>query len=330
MIGGTSARRRRLIPVAAALALAVLGAAGCGEGTGPGGPTVARVGSERISLDDLRRYLDANMVDEEDAPLDGADADRVRSRLFDALVEERLLADEARRRGIEVSDQEIEHYLRGDAPAPDEPLDDHPEVGFDVEEIPESTYVEVRRRLLVEKLQAEVLRGLPPLTDDEVRAWVEANHHRLQPGEQLELRAIAVPSEAEGKRIQREIARRRMTFNEAVVLHRQDPGQGTPFTVAVDILSDPLREALAKVKPGRTTDPLEMNGEIYVFQLLARHPAANRSDEELMELARQEMQTERRRQAYAELVSSLERTIRVRRFARRLPFTYVAETPGQD
>jgi len=329
VIGGTS-RRRRLALAAAVLGLAVLGVAGCGDDDGPGGPTVARVGSERISLDDLRRYLDANMLDDPDAPLEGADADRVRSRLFDALIEERLLADEARRRGIEVSEQEAEHSLHGDAPAPDDPLDDRPDVGFDVEEVPESTYVEIRRRLMVEKLQAEVLRELPPLTEDEVRAWVETHHDRLQPGEQLELRALAVPSVVEGKRIQREIARRRMTFNEAVVQHRQDPGQGTPFTVAVDTLSDTVREALETVKPGRTSDPLELNGEIYVFQLLARHPAANRSHEELMELARQEMQTNRRRQAYAELVGSLERTTRVRRYTRRLPFTYVADTPGQD
>lgn len=318
-----SGRGRGRLAAAALLALPVLLASiGCDNAPEN---AVAVVAGEPVTLADLERYLDANLAHEDDIVSGEPDeaADEVKSRLYDALIDERLLVAEAEARGIEVTDVEVRFYL--DA-AVDPAVEDVPD---DVQGDGPDPEVEARRRLLVEKLQEEALRDTEPPTAADVQAHLDANRDRFQPGRMIELRAIAVPSEGEAKRLAREITRRRMTFNEAVVLHRQDPGQGAAMTMSEATLPDAVREALADVKRGGVAGPIEMNGEIYLFQLVSRIEPTSRGADELLRDARQDLEARRRRDAYDRLLAEVRRRYGVRRLTGRLPFPYVPDRPDE-
>jgi hypothetical protein len=78
----------------------------------PPDDSVAHVGDSAVSLAELDLYFALNLLTDEDAETkDRKGLDRVKSRLLDSLVDERTLVAEAERRGLSVSDREIDAYL---------------------------------------------------------------------------------------------------------------------------------------------------------------------------------------------------------------------------
>ena len=134
----------------AALALLILlPAAGCGAASDPDDVTVAEVTDGRITRAQLEYYFKSNLLEETgDEPLPADEMNTVRSRLLDALIEERILLAEADLQGIRVADAEIEAYLAQGEPDPDP-----------------AGEAEARRRLRLEKLQAKIAHELPPIED---------------------------------------------------------------------------------------------------------------------------------------------------------------------
>jgi hypothetical protein len=73
----------------------------------PGAATVARIDGGVVTLGDFERYLQANLVPGDEKP-----STLVRSRLFDAFIEERALQAEAERVGTDVATLEAEAWRR--------------------------------------------------------------------------------------------------------------------------------------------------------------------------------------------------------------------------
>ncbi len=63
----------------------------CGTAHDP----VANVGDIAVTLAELEQYLALNLLTDKDDPAGAADLDRVKSRLLDALVDEKRLLHEA-------------------------------------------------------------------------------------------------------------------------------------------------------------------------------------------------------------------------------------------
>jgi hypothetical protein len=267
---------------------------------------VARLGEQPLYLVDLTAYLRENMPElGEDEEREREELDRVKSRLFDAFVEERLLLAEAERRGMAVDDWEIAAYLGiGDA---------------DGTATPEST---VRRRLMVQKLREGTILSLPPLTDEEVRAHAEQHGERLMSERRLELRALMLDSEEEAEKVRQNIRRRRMTFTEAVVAYEKYPGQGRAIPVAWSGLSREVRAALEELKVGQVSQPVEMQGNYYLFLIESWIKDPELLAAERLQRARRELEDLRRQQALEELLAELRERNEVKLELRRLPFRY--------
>jgi hypothetical protein len=296
-----------------ACALLLIGCVGSGCERGPKDPAdvvVARLGDESINLGEFQQYLGTQLLDAGLADADGEA--EVKSRLFDAFVEERLMLLEAERRGIVVEEQEIQAYL-----------------GFDEfeEDSTSSGMVDsvqvARTRLMVEKLRDAVTADLAPPTAEEVEAHVAEHRERLAPERRLELRALAFDTEEKARKVYQEIRRRRITFAEAVVLHESHPGEGLPQRVDWSNLSEELRDPLEDLKPGRVSEPLEFHGSYYLFKVESWLREPEDLEQELYQRAEAELTRARREQAEQELVAEARRAFRVRIKARRLPFRYV-------
>ena len=131
-------------------------------------------------LSELESYLQANLLGlEEEGEPKSVEQDRVKSRMLDAFVEERLLLAEAGRRGLQVEDWEVDAYLALDEP-------DEEGAGKAIAERQELA----RQRLLVQMLREGTILGLPPLQEDEVRRYAAKHGERLLSGRRLQLRAL--------------------------------------------------------------------------------------------------------------------------------------------
>jgi len=298
------------------VALVVAGIA-CGDRLHEGDRQVAVwVGDDAIYVDEVEQYLDANLVaaDEDEEVSPGA-MDEVRSRLLDAMIDERLFHDEAERRGIGVSDLEVRTYLELDTG----------ETPEDAEERPWRE-TEARRRLRVQKLQEEIVREQPEPSDEEVATYAREHAETLLPAQPLSLRALQLDSMDEARRIYNEIRRKRMTFNEAVLAHESSPGQAQPLQMSWDGLSPDLGKALRKLEPGQVSEPLELHGSIYLFQVVAWLDGPGDHDAEVARRARYELEALRRREALESLAERLRKAHPPRIRTEALPFRYVPET----
>jgi len=313
-------RRRALLPALAPVLLALIG---CAQPvTDPERIPVAYVGDEALTLSQLQDYFDSNLLRTDPGelaePAPGEMAE-VWSRLFDAFVEERLLLAEAERRELPVDEREIELYLQH-APA---------EEGDGAEPVDLSRLVgEARRRLMIQKLQEDALRELPSPGEDEVRSYVVEHRHRLVPERSLELRSLMLDSVESARKVQQDIRKRRLTFAEAVVRYEKSPGQGLPMQVNWNGLSEEVRAALEDLRAGQVSDPVEVNGNVYIFQVVSWFEKREQANEELIRRARLELERERRRDAYDAMVDDIRDRTEIRLKLRNLPFSYVRDSTG--
>jgi len=292
-------------------------ALGCGDGgEGPESVVIARIDDQRFTVADFNRYTEANLLEGDEEQSDAAegssdeDSLRVRSRLFDTFVEERLLLAEAQAREIEIDEVELERYL-GIVPGP-------------------SRAEEVRRRLMIELLQEQAFEAQPEPTAEEIEAYLKQHRDRLIAPQRVELRALMLSSMEEATKVHRDLRKRRITFDEAVARHEATPGQSEPTRVGWDALPEPVREALQGVKRGRISKPLELNGDVYIFRV--ESPLHDDSEDETLALALagQELQAVRRKQAFEQLLQEARDARRVRLRTERLPFRYLPEDPSTD
>jgi len=274
---------------------------------------VAYVGNQPLYLNDVQAYFESNMIGVEPGDdLPAATIDEVKSRLLDAMIDEHILHAEAERRAVRVSDLEVATYLdMGAAETPD-----------DAERRAWRELL-ARQRLMIQKLQEQVVRELSLPTDDEVVAYAEAHRDELIPSRPLELRALQIGSLEEAVRVQREIRSRRMTFNEAALAHEASPGQALPQRMSWEALSEDVRAVLEGLKPGDVSKPIELRGETYLFQIGTWLDDPADQDIELMHRAMQALEGERRREALDDLQRQLRSRSAVRLKEATLPFRYV-------
>ncbi len=278
--------------------------------------SVAHVGDTAVSLAELELYFTLNLLTDEDVETkDPNGLDRVKSRLLDSLVHEKVLVAEAERRGLEVGDPEIDAYLGNNV----KHGGDDPSLSRDCQR------VLARQRLLVQKLQDSMARQLPQPLDEEVRSYIEQSAGRLAPQKRVRLRALRFEVPEDAAEVSTRIEQRTMSFAEAVVTYETGPGQGVLLELSWDNFSDDLRDALGGLKSGEVSRPVDFHGETFLFQLEAWLTAPSEMDEELTSRARDELAREYRRKAEEELLRGLRERTAVEIHRERLPFRYLPE-----
>jgi len=285
----------------------------CGD---PAHEAVAHVGEVPVSRGELERYLALNLLSGEDESVGPDELNRVKSRMLDALVDEKRLLHEAERRGLEVSEREIDAHVQSDD-------EEGPAAAWLTEDLRRHL---VRQRLLVQKLQEHIKDRLPPPTDDDIQAYIGESRKRLTPQKRVQLRSLRFESTEDATDAAAKIIGRSMSFADAVRAYEKDPGQGVVLEVPWGSLPQNVRQALDGLQPGQVTRPVEFNGDTYLFQLEAWRKDASQMDEDLMRMARDELARRRRREAGERLRNRLRGEMPVRIHEDRLPFRYVPET----
>lgn len=268
---------------------------------------VAEVGAQKVTVAQLQAYLDANQFQDPAAePLAPADLARVKSRLFDDFLNGEILLQEARRRGVTVSDAELAEYLGKDGPtAPD---------------AREAT----RRDLTIQKLREAVVLADVHVDDKEIDDWLAARTPPGEPALQGTLRTLRLASYPEAARVRQEILSKKLSFAEAEVAYGSDSLPDAPRDEDLLALPPQIVAAVKRLQPGSVSAPLPFESSVLLFLLEeADDPSASTSRRR--EGARRAIALEKSQVVADKLLETLRGKTVVTRHVQELPFAYVAE-----
>jgi hypothetical protein len=278
---------------------------------------VAKLDSRTLTVSDLEDYLRNNLAEAAgDEAATTEEIDRVKSRLFDNFIDERLLLIEAERRRITVSPEEIAAYLGSGDDAP------QPVPGWTDAEQREV----VRRDLLVQKLRESLAVGEAKVDPAEVEAYVAEHQNALQPPAVVVIRTLTLDSAERAEAVREQLNRKRVTFREAVKTLSKSPLDAQLQETSLDNLPEAVQAALASLKPGQVSAPVEDQGRFVLYCLQSGPRARKATLAELREKAQEILSQRKVEEALDRVVDELRRKAKVEFFTANLPFRYVPET----
>jgi len=295
-------------PRLAAACLALFATTACDRfAADPGTRVVAEVGAHRVTAAELQTYLDANQFQDDAAePLSPGDASRVRSRLFDDFLDGEILAQEAKRRGLTVSDDELAEYLGKDMPKT------------------AAARELARRDLAIQKLREQAVLQDVRVTDREIDAWLSARTPSGEPALQGTLRTLRLASYPEAVRLRQEIVSKKLSFAEAEIAYGADSLPDAPRDADLEALPPQIAAAVRRLRPGSVSEPLPFESSVLLFLLEAEDdPGA--SELRRRDGARRAIALEKSEAVAEKLLEDLRKSTVVRRHVGELPFAYVAE-----
>jgi hypothetical protein len=305
--------------------LSLLVSIGCapGESALSDPSVVATIDGAPLMQADLELYFQLNLLDTPEVEGVEADSvtgarDRVKSRLFDAFVEERAMLAEAERRAIRISDREIDAYL-----------DLTRSEGVGGQELPlEARRQLARQRLAVQRLEQVAAEQILAPTDEEVQSFADETGGSPEAGRRVLLRALLFESVETAEAVRSDIRRNRTSFSDAALVHETQPGQSAPRTLEWAGLSEQVRQALRNLDPGEVSQPLDYNGQVFLIQIQAWLEDAGTTGADRLRIARRELELRRRREAAADLLDALLEKTEIRLQIEHLDFHYIPDADG--
>ena len=275
---------------------------GCGSSPTGGEVPVARVNGVALTVAQFDAYLQANLADE-------IEEDLVRSRLFDAWIDEHLILAEAHERRMTIPDESLDFLLN-------DPEYEAGEEDFDIRR------ERLRGRLMIEMLQGQVLQDIVLPTAEHAEAWIaEQDEAPAGAGRSVELRSLRFDDADRAMAVHRSLRRDRMTYSEAVLQSTEDESQGVATVMDYASLPPEVQGAIEKLKAGWSSKPVDLGGSTYLFQVVRWIEAA---PEARIDAAREEIFAHERRAAWEGFISELREAARIKIYHENLPFEHAS------
>lgn len=278
----------------AALAWLVLAAtvpaAGCGRGAQREG-VLARVGSVEITVDDMESRI-KQMPSFARQEFDGAEG---RKRLLDRMIQEEMMYQAAL-----------------DASVMNDPL-----VAMELRE--------TRRRILIDSYYRQRVEARAQLDEAGIEAYYRAHPDEFTDPEQVRVRHIQVPAEAEARRLRTRLVSGGADFAELAKARSKDdrtaaqgglvPGmvaQGRPFGSMGNMPE--LAEAALALAPGQVSEPVKSSRGWHLLRVEERRPVRPRPLDEVRDVIQAKGSPERVSKAFEETMAELRAHYRVQEY----------------
>lgn len=324
---GGKGRTAGIAPAAAVVAAFALlfAASGCGrdEGRGPvsrvaglvqsklRGRPVLRVEKSEFTNADLRAYLEATGAEAKGLPSESL------SRLFDRFVDEMILLEAARERGITLTEVEKKEYLAKLAVAAIPPggSDDGaippPEGAFD--------------RLLVEKYIFLVVRDIR-VDKDEVLEYYEGHKKDFLHQGRIQVSQVLVDTEEKAVSVLRRLERtgepefRKIATEES--LGPESARGGVMGVFEQGDLPVDMEKVIFSLDEGRTSQVVESSYGFHIFRLDRKYPPALQTETEAAPEIQQRIMAQKMKEALASHLAGLKDTLSWDIRPENLFFTY--------
>jgi len=291
--------------------LAVLGMPSCrGVGDDPTKRVVAEVGGKPVSAGQLDAFLEENLLeDPATEPLPPGDLARVKSRLFDDYLDGEILFQEAQRRGITVTDNELADYMTPESPATP------------------AVRALALRDLTIQKLRESVVRAQLRVDDERIRRWLASHPPPEGEGQAGTLRTLRFASYPEAVRVRTEIVGKKLSLEQAEEAYGADSLSDIDHAIDLGAFPEHIATAVKGLAPGQVSQPLPFESSVLLFLLDPPQDPAE-AEERRREQARQAISLDESEKIADSLLEDLRKTTPIVRHADRLSFPYVAEGSG--
>jgi peptidyl-prolyl cis-trans isomerase C len=194
-----------------------------------------------------------------------------KKRFVDDLVDREILLQEARRLGLEHSPTVVERFQR------------------------------LREQVLLDELMKEMVQGRPDVSEDEIRAYVEAHPSATLEAQQVKLSQIVVPTEQQAKDIRRQIEQgynferlaQKYSTDEATRAKGGEIGLYRRGAVAPEV-----EPALLTLKAGAVSDPIATSSGYHLIKVVSRMAPESTESTEAKRRLKQELLAEKGRKQF--------------------------------
>jgi parvulin-like peptidyl-prolyl isomerase len=267
---------------------------------------VARLGERMLTLSEFKRYIDRNS---------GTDlaqiTPEVASALLDQYIEEVVLAEYAGSHGVEVPAEKIAAAVRTDAGA---------------------TVIEKRDEMRRQKLISDISGEVPQPTDDEVRAYYEANPAEFKSGEEVHVRQILLHDEGLANDIAGKL-KAGGSFEDLSAQHSLAPNAkkgGDIGYVSRGELPKRFEDEIFGLQPGHVSGVIQTDNSFHIFKVDDRRPPGTIDLQTAAPVIREKLREEGVRTRMAQLVTKSKADMTIAVLTKRLPFPYSGTLPKSD
>ena len=251
--------------------------------TGQDQDIVAKVNGQPIFKEEFQRELNSPLGGQDRSPsLPAVNSSQLKRKILDQIIQNQLLLQEAEKQGIQISQSELETHVA------------QIQKGYKGGEFKkmlknlgytETQWIELEKnRLRISKLyQHEVLEKVD-ISPEAIQSYYEAHKKNFSLPEQVRIRQIVVPTEAEAHNLRGEIRRKRgENFAELAKKHSLSPDSkegGDVGFFSKGEMPEVFDQAF-EMRVRKISTVIESEYGFHIFQLLEKKPPRVQTLEEV-------------------------------------------------
>jgi len=319
----SAAFRYAFLRKASAVLLIGVAFSACGLITDEDRIKIAQIGDRPITRGDLDLHI-ASLPIEQKRQYMGARArvptKEVKLKILDELIVRELLRMEADKRGIQVSDEEIDNEMqrRGLGSMSSEMLDEYGGGGEMHDHQQEAMREDIAQEIRIAKLRTQVLGHLLRMSDEEIRNHYESNKSRYVMTERVRIRFITCPTIEEAQKILDRVEAGESFADIVTKIQEETKGKAAqewPETVYMPlggVRPPELRDKLMQAEPGEIIGPIERQDGFDIVQLIDRQAPTG-------DVLRNTVVADRLATTWNDFVAQLKKEYKVQVFADNVP-----------
>jgi len=280
------------------------------------GQVVATVGGDPIAIKAFERYLTDNAGDAEDENAEQANA--IKSRLLDQMIEEQLLLRQTKGLSVTVSESEIDDYLTQIGVT-------EGEAELAGGEGKEAFREKVRQSVIIQKVKDKAVLSKVEVTPGEVEDYLKKQPEAARVPRSVVLRQILIDDRSLADRLSAQLARDPSRFEALAREKSVAPDKGQARTYTEEELPVELRESLFRLEPGQVSQVLENAGTYLIFQLVRKMEAKDADLDEVRHRVQLELFRKKGEQALERYIADLKKDTEIHVNRAVLPFEYAGE-----
>ncbi len=277
---------------------------------------VVTIGGDPISLKAFERYLADNAGDAEEQEAEQANA--IKSRLLDQMIEEQILLRASKGLGVRVSESEIDDYMGQIGVS-------EGEAEVTGGEGKEAFREKVRQSLVLQKVKDRAVLSKVEVTPGEVDDYLKKQPETARVARSVVLRQILIDDKSLAERLAAQLIRDPSKFEAVARDNSVAPDKGQARMYSEDDLPAEIKNAAFNLEPGQVSPVLEYAGSFLIFQLVRKMEAQDADIGEVKRRLQLELFRKKGEQALERYIADLKKDTEIHVNRPALPFDYSGE-----